>query len=169
LVPATPPLSLKGRALRLLASREHSRLELARKLRRHETEPGELDRVLDGLQAKGFIDEQRVIESVVHRRAAKLGAVRIRQELQDKGLPVEAIREAVASLQGSELERARAVWRRKFAATAPGGDGSDDDPARTAAERARQIRFLAARGFSGDTIRRVVTGAGDWLDEQAPG
>jgi regulatory protein len=158
--------------LRLLASREHSRLELVRKLRRHETEPGELDRVLDGLQAKGFIDEQRVVESVVHRRAAKLGAMRIRQELQDKGLPVEAIRDAVASLQGSELERARAVWCRKFAATVPGGgDGGciDTDPARAAAERARQIRFLAARGFSGDTIRRVVAGAGDQMDEQAPG
>jgi regulatory protein len=165
-VPATPPPSLKGRALRLLASREHSRLELERKLRRHETVPGELDRVLDGLQAKGFIDEQRVVESVVHRRAAKLGAVRIRQELQDKGLPAEAIRDAVASLQGSELERARAVWCRKFAAIAP---GIETDPARAAAERARQVRFLAARGFSGDTIRRVVAGAGDWLDEQAQG
>lgn len=156
--------------MRLLASREHSRLELVRKLRRHETEPGELDRVLDGLQAKGFIDEQRVVDSVVHRRAAKLGAMRIRQELQDKGLPVEAIRDAVASLQGSELERARAVWCRKFAAAVPGGgDDNDTDPARAAAERARQIRFLAARGFSGDTIRRVVAGAGDQMDEQAPG
>ena len=151
--------------MRLLGTREHSRLELERKLRRHETEPGELARVLDGLQAKGFIDERRVLESVIHRRAAKLGAGRIRQELQSKGLPVDAIRDAVAGLQLSELERARAVWRKKFAATLVGGD-SDSDPTRAAAERARQIRFLAARGFAGDTIRRVVSGAGDWIDEE---
>lgn len=160
-----PPPSLKGRALRLLATREHSRLELERKLKRYETRSGELARVLDGLQAKGFIDEKRVIESVIHRRAARLGAGRIRQELQAKGLPVDAVRDAVAGLQGSELQRARDIWRRKFAA-APSDSDTEGDPARVAAERARQVRFLAARGFAGDTIRRVVSGAGDWLVDE---
>ncbi|MEP6971167.1 MAG: recombination regulator RecX [Betaproteobacteria bacterium] len=158
-----PPPSLKGRVLRLLSTREYSRIELERKLRRHETEPGELAGVLDGLQAKGFIDDKRVIESVIHRRAAKLGAGRICQELHDKGLPADAIRAAVAGLQASELQRAGAVWRKKFAATLPGG-GGEPNPARATAERARQIRFLAARGFGGDTIRRVVSGAGDCTD-----
>jgi len=162
-VPVPPP-SLKGRALRLLATRERSRLELERKLRRHETEPGELARALDALQTKGFIDEKRVVESVLHRRAGKLGAARIRQELQDKGLPVQTIRDAMAGLQGSELARARAVWHKKFAATQL-PDASGAARAADAADRARQIRYLAARGFGGDTIRRVVSGAGDWLDE----
>ncbi len=150
--------------MRLLATREHSRLELERKLQRHETEPGELARALDALQTKGFIDEKRVVESVLHRRAGKLGAARIRQELQDKGLPAEAIRDAVAGLQGSELARARAVWQKKYAATqlpATSGDVRAPD----AADRARQIRYLAARGFGGDTIRRVVSGASDWPDQ----
>lgn len=142
--------SLKGRALRLLAGREHSRAELQRKLKVHETEPGELDRALDDLQAKGFISEQRVIDSVVNRRAGKLGAARVRQELQAKGLDAQAVAEAVQALQGSELERARQVWRKKF------GTSAQD-----AVERARQMRFLAARGFGGDTIRRVVSGADD--------
>ena len=70
--------SLKGRALRLLAQREHSRAELQRKLAAHEETPGELAQALDELQAKGFIDEQRVIESVIHRRAARLGASRVK-------------------------------------------------------------------------------------------
>ena len=56
-------LSLKGRALRLLSGREHSRAELERKLAPHETEPGQLRRVLDELQAKDFINEQRVVDS----------------------------------------------------------------------------------------------------------
>lgn len=142
--------SLKGRALRLLAQREHSRAELLRKLAPHEEEPGELAKALDELQAKGFIDEQRVIDSTVHRRAARLGAARVRQELQAKGLPAEAVAQAVAELRGTEVERAREVWRKKFG-RAPG------DPA----ERAKQMRFLAARGFGGEAIRRVVAGADD--------
>jgi regulatory protein len=145
-----PPPSLKGRALRHLSAREHSRAELVRKLQSFEEEPGQLVRILDELQAKGFINEQRVVESVLHRRAGKLGAARIRQELQGKGLDPEAVRQAVAQLQGTEVERAREVWRRKFG-----------EPPADAAERAKQMRFLAARGFGTAAIRRVVAGADD--------
>lgn len=143
-------LSLKGRALRLLAGREHSRAELERKLAAHETEPGELARALDELQAKGFINEQRVVESVLYRRASRLGASRVKQELQAKGLPAEAVAQAVAGLQATELERARDVWRKKFG-----------EPASDAAGRAKQMRFLASRGFSPEAIRRVVRGEDD--------
>ena len=143
-------LSLKGRALRLLAGREHSRAELERKLVAHETEPGELARALDELQAKGFINEQRVVESVLYRRASRLGASRVKQELQAKGLPAEAVAQAVAGLQATELERAREVWRKKFG-----------EPASDAAGRAKQMRFLASRGFSPEAIRRVVRGEDD--------
>ena len=138
--------SLKGRALRLLSGREHSRAELERKLAPFEEEPGTLAKALDELQAKGFINEQRVIESVVHRRAGKLGTSRIKQELQAKGLDAEAVSEALAPLQASERARAYAVWRKKFGA-AP----------QDAQAAAKQMRFLASRGFSGDAIRRVVS------------
>lgn len=141
-------ISLKGRALRLLSGREHSKAELLRKLRPHETEPGELARALDELEAKGFISEQRVIESVVHRRSVKLGASRVRQELQAKGLDPQAVAEAVAGLQGSEEARAREVWRKKFG-----------EPPRDAAEHGKQMRFLLTRGFGTDVVRRVVRGA----------
>ena len=137
--------SLKGRALKLLAMREHSRKELERKLAQHETEPGQLQAALDELQAKGFIDEQRVVDSLVHRRAARLGAGRVKQELQAKGLDAERVAIAVASLRATEVERAREIWRRKFGV-----------PPADAAQRARQARFLAARGFGGDVIRRVL-------------
>lgn len=100
-------LSLKGRALRLLSQREHSRAELQRKLAPHVQEGEDLEAVLDDLQAKDFISEARVVESVLNRRAGRLGASRIRQELQSKGLGAEAVQQAVAQLQGSELERAR--------------------------------------------------------------
>jgi len=142
--------SLKGRALRLLSGREHSRAELEHKLQRFEEEPGSLALALDELEAKGFISEQRVVESVVNRRAAKLGASRIKQELQAKGLDPQAVSDAVAELRSTELARARAVWQKKF-----------DHPPEDAGERARQMRFLASRGFGGDTIHRVVSGGDD--------
>lgn len=142
--------SLKGRALRLLSGREHSRAELMQKLQRFEEEPGSLVQALDELQAKGFINEQRVIESVLYRRAAKLGTARIKQELQGKGLEPQAVSAALAGLQASEHERALAVWQKKFGTAAVDG-----------ADAARQMRFLAARGFNAEVIRRVVAGRQD--------
>ena len=147
---AVRSLSLKGRALRLLGTREHSRAELERKLQPFEQSPGELARALDELQHKGFIDERRVLESVLHRRAAGFGAARIRQELQRKGLAQDVIHEAVRDLQGSDLERALALWRKRFGLQ---GAPSGPDGAR---EMARQARYLASRGFSGEVIQRVL-------------
>ncbi|MCF8159671.1 MAG: recombination regulator RecX [Polaromonas sp.] len=147
---ALDPPSLKGRALRLLSGREHSRPELERKLRRFQEEPGSLALALDELAAKGFISEQRVVDSVVNRRAAKLGAARIKQELQAKGIDPQVVSDAVADLRITELDRARLVWQKKF-----------DHPPEDAAERAKQMRFLASRGFGGDTIHRVVSGGED--------
>lgn len=148
--------SLKGRALRLLSGREHSRTELERKLQRFEEEPGSLVLALDDLQAKGFISEQRVVESVVNRRAAKLGASRIKLELQAKGLAPRTVSDAVAALRSTELARAKEVWFKKFGTLAT-------EPK----ERARQARFLAARGFGGDIIAQVLAGytPETWADE----
>lgn len=137
--------SLKGRALRLLSQREHSRAELERKLAKYEEEPGTLARTLDELAAKDFISERRVVASVVHQRAARLGALRVRQELQTKGIAPEAIAEAVAGLQASEVERATALWRRRF-----------DAPPADARERARQTRFLLMRGFAASVVAQVL-------------
>ncbi len=147
--------SLKGRALRLLGMREYSRAELLQKLSRFEEEPGSLALALDELQAKGFICEQRVLESVVNRRAPKLGAARIKQELQSKGLDPQAVANAVAGLRATELVRAREVWRKKFGSVAA-----------DASARGKQMRFLAGRGFGGDVIHQVVTGPADeFLDD----
>lgn len=143
------PPSLKGRALRLLSAREHSRAELLAKLQPHEQVPGELAAVLDELLAKGFLNEARVVQSVVHRRAARLGTQRVRAELLAKGLPTSLVDEAVDELRQTEEARARVVWQRKFGAVA--GD---------VREQARQMRFLAGRGFSAAVIRRVVRETG---------
>ncbi len=139
--------SLKGRALRLLSQREHSRAELGRKLAKYEEEPGTLAALLDDLTAKDFISEARVVQSVLHQRAPRLGAMRVRQALQQKGIAPEAILEAVAGLQDTELARARDVWQRRF-----------DTPPSDDKARSRQMRFLLARGFSGGVVAKVLKG-----------
>jgi regulatory protein len=148
-------ISLKGRALRLLAGREQSRAELERKLATHAETPEQLAQVLDELQAKDFISEARVVESVVNRRQARLGASRIKRELQDKGIDAEKVAQAMVDLKVTELDRAREVWRKKF--------DSKTDAGSSPADKAKQMRFLAARGFGADAIRRVVSQEGeDW-------
>ena len=147
------PVSLKGRALRLLARREHSRAELMRKLAPHETEPGQRSQVLDELEAKGFLSEARVVESLMHQRASQWGTRRLLLALQVKGIAGDWVDEALAPLQQDEHARAQALWLKRFGRLA-----------QTPAERSRQAHYLMARGFGPETVRRVVQGLDDELE-----
>ncbi len=138
--------SLKGRALRLLSNREHSKHELAQKLKPHAQSEEELGQVLEWLLVKGFINEQRVLESIVYRRSPKLGYARVARELQEKGLATEAVASAVRELKETEGERARAVWAKKF-----------KTPAQTPSDKARQQRFLMSRGFAPSIVIKVLS------------
>jgi len=140
-------LSLKGRALRLLAQREHSRLELERKLAAHVAEGDDLTAMLDELEAKNFINPERVAQSVAYRRGSKLGTARVVQEMRSKGLDDDTVRAATQELRATEWQRACTIWRQRFGA-----------PAETPQEKLKQMRFLASRGFSGEVVRKVVAG-----------
>jgi len=144
-----PGLSLKGRALKYLAAREHSRVELTRKLAAHAESAEEVEAVLDDLQAKGLLSAQRFAESMLHRKAARYGTARIQAELAQHQLPADIAREATQALRDTEFERAHALWVRRYG-----------EIPETPEEKARQMRFLAGRGFSGEVIRRVVRGEG---------
>lgn len=157
-----------------LAQREHSRAELQRKLLPHaralvaqaqagappesvEAPPpaevmARVTEVLDWLEAHRYLSEQRFAESRIHARAARHGNLRIRQELAQHGIALDG--DAAQALKVSEYDRAREVWSRKFEA-----------PATDAAARARQARFLSSRGFSPETVRRVLRTAGAPVDE----
>ncbi len=140
-----PKLSLKARALRYLAAREHSRLELGRKLARHAEEGEDIAAVLDWLQAQNFLSEARFAESLVNRRAARFGSSRILSELQSHHIDETTVAGLKLGLAAGEGERAWEVLRRKFSS-----------PAADAQEAARQMRFLQQRGFSHDAIRSVM-------------
>ncbi len=139
---------LRSRALRLLANREHSRAELAAKLR-GEAEAAEIGQLLDRLAETGLQSDARFAESFVRSRADRLGTPRLRAELVRKGVAEALIDEALATRQeeapGDELDRARQVWHRKYA-----------QPPQDAREWARQARFLQSRGFAADVIRKLL-------------
>jgi len=132
-----PGISLKARAIKLLAMREHSRLELARKLRPHAQSDEQLAGVLDELELAGHLSEQRFVESLLRRRSDGRGVGLIRQELARHGLEADLNASALRQLSQSELQRAEDAWRKKFGRL----------PA-DLSERARQQRFLTYRGFT---------------------
>lgn len=178
------PAALKARALRWLAQRDHSRTELERKLLTHaralarlaEAAAAESAQPADGpaaawpepllreqvaavlarLAEAGLMNEPRMAEALLAAKAPRLGERRLRQALQQRGLPPALVDDTVEQARGSELERARALWLRRFGGPAP-----------DAAGRLRQMRFLAGRGFGSDVIRRVVRGGAAPDDDDA--
>ncbi|TDV01986.1 recombination regulator RecX [Paraburkholderia caballeronis] len=148
-----PGRSLKGRALAYLSRREYSRAELSRKLVPFAEDADALEALLDALVRDGWLSDTRFAESVVHRRAARSGANRIVSELKRHAVGDALIEQIDAQLRETELVRAQAVWRKKYGQL----------PA-TPAERARQARFLAARGFSLPIIGKILKGIDDWAD-----
>ncbi len=139
--------SLRARALAALARREYSRSELARKLSPYVRENGELEAVLDALEKDKLLSAARFAESLVHRRAARYGNLRIGLELKQHQLDPDVIDARLEVLAASELERCRSVWAKKF----------DHLPA-DFLEHSRQARFLAGRGFTAATIEQVLSG-----------
>jgi regulatory protein len=145
------PLSLRGRALAALARREHSRVELERKLAPHAESAEQLAQVLQQLQTEGWLSNERFVQSLVRRRGSKLGVARVRQELSQHRLSSDEVQAELEHLKQTEAERARALWQKKF-----------EQAGQTPQERARQARFLAGRGFASEVIRRLVyQGASD--------
>jgi regulatory protein len=142
-------LNLRNRAIGLLARREHSRAELARKLMAH-AESEEVFRLLDELESEGLLSDERYAEALSHARAGRYGSLRLGQELREKGVPEGLIDAAVGDAREHDLAACRAIWEKKFGQL-PNG----------LKERAKQTRFLVSRGFPAATIARVLGGVED--------
>jgi regulatory protein len=133
---------LKTRALKLLARREHSREELARKLSPHAESPEVLGGVLRELESKKQLSNERFAEVRANWLARKYGAAKIRHDLESKGVEQHLVARVSAA---GELERAQAILARKYRV-----------PATTREERAKRARFLQGRGFSSEVIRLLI-------------
>jgi regulatory protein len=139
------PNELRQQAIKLLARREHTRAELARKLVGHGTQE-EIDAVLADMEASQLQSDDRTAENYLRSNASRLGASRLRHTLKTRGVAPEMIEEQMAQADlPEEIERARAAWSRKFSAA----------PANPK-EWARQARFLQSRGFATDIIRKLL-------------
>lgn len=147
--PEAPPKkkgpSLKARAIDFLSRREHSRLELQRKLQRHSDDAQVIAQLLDELEAQNWLCDERFAQSHLNRRAHKFGSRRLLQELRQQGVDSAQIEVLREQLQDSEFERAWDVWERKF-----GCIPLDQKM------YAKQHRFMASRGFSPDLLSKIL-------------
>lgn len=139
------PRELKARALRLLMRREHGRAELVKNLAQHAESDAAVELLVDELVRRKLLSEDRLAESRANTLSRKFGASRIRHDLRARGVSDETIERVAAEAQSTELDRAKEIWKRKFRETAV-----------SPSERAKQMRFLAGRGFSHATIRKVL-------------
>lgn len=146
---STTAVSLKARALKLLAGREHTRQELRTKLRTHCERLEELETLLDELEQRKLLSDERYAEARARQLGRKYGSARVAYDLRAKGVSDETVARTVAAQAPQEFERAQQAWAKRF--------GS---PPRDPLEKAKQMRFLQGRGFSIDVIRRVVPRVG---------
>jgi len=148
--PSPEPGDLRERALGLLARREHSRIELIRKLERAGFSRDDIDPLLDAFEAKNWLSDRRFAESYVADHRARAGSIKLAYDLRQRGVGDGIIESVLGDHRDSELDRAREVWQKKFG-TAPAD----------MAEKARQIRFLQSRGFTSEVIRRAISDGND--------
>jgi len=145
--PPDSPGELRARALRLLARREHSRAELGRKLAPRAESSEALNTLLDSLEQKKQLSNERFAAERARVLSRKFGAARIRLDLKSKGVGPDLI----ARVSGeSDLAQARAILARKYRL-----------PASTREERARRMRFLQSRGFAHEIIRKLLSSDAD--------
>jgi regulatory protein len=149
-----PGRSLKMRAIDYLSRREYSRAELTRKLAPFVEDGEALEPLLDSLEREGWLSEARFAESVINRRSARMGTARIVNELRQHKLDDTLIESVGSKLRETERARAQAVWSKKFGQLP-----------QSPADRMKQARFLAMRGFSHATISQILKGEDDWSCE----
>jgi regulatory protein len=133
--------SLKSRALRMLARREHSREELRRKLERLAAEGENVDAVLDDLVLRGWLSDARFAEQAICARSRRFGPLKVTQQLRSCGLAEETISAGFRAAGEEGAADIAKVWGTRFHALP-----ADDR------ERGRQVRFLQGRGFPLDNI-----------------
>lgn len=148
--PIDPARALRAAAIRQLARREHSRVELVRKLSvDFAAEAVLIERVLDQLAAEGLQSDTRFAEALVASRIRRgQGPQRIRRELAERGIDAELVQYALTTTDVDWCALALTVSTQKF-----GRKSAQDWP-----ERARRARFLQYRGFGADEIQATLAG-----------
>jgi regulatory protein len=121
----------------LLARREYSRTELEARLVGKGAVRGEVAAVLDELAALGYVSNERYARAIAEQKSGRYSRRRIASELKAKGVDADDIDAALATTGVDDASTLEALWQRRF-----GRPPADNR------EKARQVRFLQARGFS---------------------
>ncbi|MBE7523471.1 MAG: regulatory protein RecX [Burkholderiales bacterium] len=145
----TPPSALST-AVRMLARREYARAELRARLIARGVSEEAADAALDELAGRGFLSDARYAEALVARKAGRWGARAIAHELREKGVEAGAASSALASLAGrDEVVEALALLRTRY-----------DAPPKDERGKARQVRFLLARGYAMSVALKALRALG---------
>ncbi len=135
-------------AITYLARREYARRELHLKLANKGFDSNTIEQVLTQLQRDNLLSEERFIENYRRSRINKgYGPLRIEQELRERGIDGLLLREAMNSSDPEWITRASHVRHQRFGHQIP------VEPR----EKAKQIRFLQYRGFTGDQIKAALS------------
>jgi len=139
---------ITNNALQYLSRREHSRLELRQKLQRKGYDSSSIETVLAQLQANNLLNEERFVEDFIHARQQKgCGPLRIEQELRERGIKEEWIKERLAAADSQWIDLACQARQKRF------GHQNPQD----SSQQAKQIRFLQSRGFTYSQIKTVLS------------
>ncbi len=139
--------AVRKTAMNLLARREHSTLELSRKLELRDFGKSAIGQVLAALASEGLLSDQRFAESFVGYRVRRgQGPLRIRRDLDQRGIKAALIEQELALFADEWVRNAVLARQKRFGA----------QPAADFNERARQARFLQYRGFAMDQIMRAL-------------
>lgn len=135
----------------LLSRKPWSRRDLTARLRRRGAPLAVAQAVVADLEAQGYVDDKTFARQWADGRAGRrhLGSLRLRDELQKKGVPRPLAEAAVRDAFAETDEEARALEaaRRRLPALR-----------RKSAERApiRLRDYLLRRGYPADVVRRVL-------------
>ena len=140
--------TLRAQAIRLLATREYARAELERRLVGTGADPGEVRSTLDDLSAQGLLSNQRFARAFVVQKAGRFSRRTIASGLKAKGVAADDIDEALRDADLDDDAALKTLWQRRF------GQPPADDR-----EKARQVRYLQARGFSLSAILKLLRAA----------
>jgi regulatory protein len=141
---------MRRAALNWLARRDYARYELASRLYRRFGDDAPVEALLEWLEECNFLNESRFAEAFVRSRIGRgQGELRIRHELEQRGVAGALIEQALVDAECDWFELAREVHQRRF------NHGPGDDRK----EKGRQLRFLQQRGFSAEQSYRAIEAA----------
>ncbi len=137
----------RKQALRYLARREYSVLELSKKLKRKGHGSANCDKVINNLVAQKLLSDRRYAEAYLNSKIRKgVGPVRIRHALEEAGLEKSTIDDVLNHADVEWTEQLKIQLIKKYGDSAP----------RTYKEWVKRARFLNNRGFSSDQIQAVL-------------